>query len=79
MATRGVVSVTARRRDSKRDLMKAIVQGRFGPPDVLQLVDTDLPEVGADDVMVRVQAAEPLPTGLTIAEVPIERHPRFPD
>jgi NADPH:quinone reductase-like Zn-dependent oxidoreductase len=57
MSTRGVVSVTARRRDSKRDLMKAIVQGRFGPPDVLQLVDTDLPEVGADDVLVRVQAA----------------------
>jgi hypothetical protein len=24
--------------------MKAIVQERFGPPDVLQLVDTDLPE-----------------------------------
>jgi hypothetical protein len=27
--------------------MKAIVQERFGPPDVLQLVDTDVPEVGA--------------------------------
>jgi len=25
--------------------MKAIVQERFGPPDVLQLVDTDPPEV----------------------------------
>jgi NADPH:quinone reductase-like Zn-dependent oxidoreductase len=37
--------------------MKAIVQGRFGPPDVLQLADTDLPEVGADDVLVRVHAA----------------------
>ena len=37
--------------------MKAIVQERFGPPDVLQLVDTDLPEVGADDVLVRVHAA----------------------
>jgi NADPH:quinone reductase-like Zn-dependent oxidoreductase len=37
--------------------MKAIVQGRFGPPDVLQLVDTDLPEVRADDVLVRVHAA----------------------
>src|ERR1039458_8962838 len=37
--------------------MKAIVQERFGPPDVLQLVDTDPPEVGADDVMVRVHAA----------------------
>lgn len=37
--------------------MKAIVQERFGPPDVLRLVDTDLPEFGADDVLVRVHAA----------------------
>src|SRR5712691_11297577 len=37
--------------------MKAIVQERFGPPDVLRLVDTDPPEVGADDVLVRVHAA----------------------
>jgi len=37
--------------------MKAIVQERFGPPDVLQLVDTDPPEAGADDVLVRVRAA----------------------
>jgi NADPH:quinone reductase-like Zn-dependent oxidoreductase len=37
--------------------MKAMVEERFGPPDILQLVDTDLPEVGADDVLVRVRAA----------------------
>ncbi len=37
--------------------MKAIVQERFGPPDVLQLVDTDPPEIGAGDVLVRVHAA----------------------
>jgi NADPH:quinone reductase-like Zn-dependent oxidoreductase len=37
--------------------VKAIVQDRFGPPDVLQLADTGLPEVGADDVLVRVYAA----------------------
>src|SRR5258706_16391403 len=37
--------------------MKAIVQERFGPPDVLRLADIDLPEVGADDVLVRVHAA----------------------
>jgi NADPH:quinone reductase-like Zn-dependent oxidoreductase len=37
--------------------MKAIVQERFGPPDVLRLVDTDRPEVGPDDVLVRVHAA----------------------
>ncbi len=37
--------------------MKAVVQDRFGPPDVLRLADTDLPEVGAGDVLVRVHAA----------------------
>jgi NADPH:quinone reductase-like Zn-dependent oxidoreductase len=37
--------------------MKAMVQERFGPPDVLRLVDTDQPEVGAGDVLVRVHAA----------------------
>ncbi len=37
--------------------MKAIVQERFGPPDVLQFVDTDQPEIGPDDVLVRVHAA----------------------
>ena len=37
--------------------MKAIVQDRFGPPDILRLADTDRPEAGADDVLVRVHAA----------------------
>src|SRR5512135_2381325 len=37
--------------------MKAIVQERFGPPDVVQLVDTDPPEAGPGDVLVRVHAA----------------------
>jgi NADPH:quinone reductase-like Zn-dependent oxidoreductase len=37
--------------------MKAIVQERFGPPEVLRLVDTDRPEFGADDVLVQVHAA----------------------
>src|SRR5260370_27653735 len=46
------------RRDGRRyDPMKAIVQDRFGPPDVLQLADTGLPEAGAGDVLVRVHAA----------------------
>src|SRR5258707_8402331 len=45
-------------REGKRyDVMKAVVQDRFGPPDVLQLTDTDMPEVGASDVLVRVHAA----------------------
>jgi NADPH:quinone reductase-like Zn-dependent oxidoreductase len=37
--------------------VKAIVQERFGSPDVLQLVDTDPPGVGAGEVLVRVHAA----------------------
>ena len=37
--------------------MKAIVQERFGSPEVLQFVDIDHPEMGADDVLVRVHAA----------------------
>src|SRR5213083_2579063 len=37
--------------------MKAIVQERFGSPDVLRLLDSDRPEIGPDDVLVRVHAA----------------------
>src|SRR3954465_277454 len=43
--------------------MKAIVQERFGHPEVLQFVDTDLPELGPDDVLVRVHAAALNPYG----------------
>ena len=39
------------------ELMKAIVQDRFGPPDTLQLVDTEKPEIGSGDVLLRVHAA----------------------
>lgn len=37
--------------------MKAIVQERFGTPDVLQFLDVDRPRIGPDDVLVRVHAA----------------------
>src|SRR3954463_2942730 len=37
--------------------MKAMVQERFGSPDVLQLLDIDRPEIGPDDLLVRVHAA----------------------
>jgi NADPH:quinone reductase-like Zn-dependent oxidoreductase len=37
--------------------MKAIVQDRFGPPDVLQLANTEVPQIGANEVLVRVHAA----------------------
>ena len=32
---------TAGGADGNRDLMKAVVQDRFGPPDTLQLVDAE--------------------------------------
>ncbi|KUO14087.1 NAD(P)-dependent alcohol dehydrogenase [Streptomyces sp. DSM 15324] len=37
--------------------MKAIVQERFGTPDVLRLAETDRPEAGPGQVVVRVRAA----------------------
>ncbi|MCU1402133.1 MAG: alcohol dehydrogenase [Microbacteriaceae bacterium] len=37
--------------------MKAIVQDNYGGPDVLRLDDVDQPQVGDDDVLVRVHAA----------------------
>jgi NADPH:quinone reductase-like Zn-dependent oxidoreductase len=37
--------------------MKAVVQEKFGPPDVLRFMDTDVPEAGAGDVLIRVHAA----------------------
>jgi NADPH:quinone reductase-like Zn-dependent oxidoreductase len=37
--------------------VKAIVQHRFGPPDLLQLQDVDQPAVGDDGVLVRVRAS----------------------
>ena len=37
--------------------MKAIVQERFGPADVLRLADADMPEAGPGEVVIRVHAA----------------------
>jgi len=37
--------------------VKAIVQERFGAPEVLRLADVDVPSVGPDDVLVRIRAA----------------------
>lgn len=37
--------------------MKAIIQERFGPPDVLRPADIDRPTAGANQVLVRVHAA----------------------
>jgi NADPH:quinone reductase-like Zn-dependent oxidoreductase len=37
--------------------MKAIVQNRYGPTEVLEFADIDQPAVGADDVLIEVRAA----------------------
>jgi len=37
--------------------MKAVVQERFGQPDVLRLAEIDRPEIGPGEVLVRVRAA----------------------
>jgi NADPH:quinone reductase-like Zn-dependent oxidoreductase len=37
--------------------MKAIVQDRYGSPDVLELKDIDKPDIGDDEVLIRVRAA----------------------
>jgi NADPH:quinone reductase-like Zn-dependent oxidoreductase len=37
--------------------VKAVVQDRFGPPDVLRLEDVRTPAIGPDDVLLRVRAA----------------------
>src|SRR6478735_11689153 len=39
------------------DLMKAIVQEHFGPPDTMRLMHPREPEIGSGDVLLRVNAA----------------------
>jgi NADPH:quinone reductase-like Zn-dependent oxidoreductase len=41
----------------KEEAMKAIVQDTYGPADVLELREIERPEVGENDVLVRVRAA----------------------
>jgi NADPH:quinone reductase-like Zn-dependent oxidoreductase len=44
-------------RTARENLMKAIVQMRYGSPDVLQRRDRDKPAAGDDEVLIRVHAA----------------------
>ena len=53
-STEGIPSLKAL---PTRLTMRAIVQDRYGSPDVLELRDIDKPVVGDDDVLVRVHAA----------------------
>ena len=53
--------------NNPRDLMKAIVQDRFGPPDALRMVDTEIPEIGSGDVLLKVHTAGGQPLRLAHA------------
>lgn len=58
--------------------MKAIVQQRYGPPDVLEFLDVDIPDIGDDQVLVRVRAAAIHPGDLLAMEGrPIVMRPLF--
>jgi NADPH:quinone reductase-like Zn-dependent oxidoreductase len=50
-------AVAAAQNSARRGLLRAIVQDRFGPPDTLRLVDTNRPEIGSGDVLLKVNAA----------------------
>ena len=58
--------------------MKAIVQDRFGPPDVLELREIDEPQAGDGDVLVQVSAASVNPADwYAMAEVPYVARPQM--
>src|SRR5438876_1950834 len=54
---RGVEAAGDNRVHARGDTMKAIVQDRYGSPDVLELREIERPVNGDDDVLVRVHAA----------------------
>jgi NADPH:quinone reductase-like Zn-dependent oxidoreductase len=43
--------------EGQATIMKAIVQDTYGPPEMLELRDIDPPDIGPDDMLVRVRAA----------------------
>ncbi len=57
MATTTLDHTTTTELKAQATTMQAIVQDRYGSADVLQLQEVDKPEVGLDDVLVRVHAA----------------------
>ena len=61
--------------------MKAIVQDRYGTPDVLEFGDIDEPVIGEDEVLVRVHAAGCRPGRVALHDgtaIPRASHDRVP-
>jgi NADPH:quinone reductase-like Zn-dependent oxidoreductase len=61
--------------------MKAIVQDRYGPPDLLRLSDVARPAADDDEVLVRVRAASLHPNVwhvVTVRSRPAAERPRQP-
>ncbi|HEX6257388.1 MAG TPA: NAD(P)-dependent alcohol dehydrogenase [Euzebyales bacterium] len=48
--------------------MKAVLQHRYGTPDVLELIDVSVPDVGDDQILIRVRAAAVHPGDLLLME-----------
>jgi hypothetical protein len=57
IAAERIVAGTPAALNGQAKSMKAIVQDQYGSADVLQLRDIDKPEVGLDDLLLRVHAA----------------------
>jgi NADPH:quinone reductase-like Zn-dependent oxidoreductase len=57
VAKTGLVSVVGQEYDTRKTTMKAIVQHRYGPPDVLAVEEIDRPVPGDGHVLVHVHAA----------------------
>jgi NADPH:quinone reductase-like Zn-dependent oxidoreductase len=56
-STMSVANEIETRSTAKRATMKAIVQDRYGPPDVLRLAEIDRPDIEANEVLVKTRAA----------------------
>ena len=70
-ATSRPASVAGPESSAQHTMMEAIVQHRYGPPDVLALEETGKPVIGDDDVLIRVHAAGvSYPDGLLTRGVP---------
>jgi NADPH:quinone reductase-like Zn-dependent oxidoreductase len=64
--------------ERREQAMQAIVQDRFGPPDVLELREVDQPEAGQGQVLVRVRAASVNPADwYAMAGIPLLARPQM--